>query len=665
MASGGGVVAKAWVEIIPEMSGIQGEITKELSGVDAQVSKAGKSSGSGFSNAFKGAVAGLGTMVAAIGIGDLVNQMVEAADGAQKFASTLSFAGIDDSTIKQLTASTQEYADKTVYDLNDIRNVTAQLAANGVDNYAQLAEAAGNLNAVAGGNASTFQSVGQVMSQTAGSGKLMTENWNQLTDAIPGASGALQDAMREAGAFEGNFREAMENGEISADEFFAAVQKLGMQDVAIEAATSTSTIEGALGNLQASVVGVGAQVVTALTPMLTGAMTGISNFIASVPAALAPVGAAIQTALSGGGTEGVATAITTLITNIGTNLTTGMQTLATQLPIIMQTVLPVVLTGLTSFLTSVVTQLPTILMSLLGLVVAGLTSFVSSIAAQLPVLLPVIAQAALTALNDLVTQLFTQLPTYVGQMVDAAVQLFHGIVDAIPQVIPVVVQGIGDLVRNVLTNLPTYLTQMMAAAVELFNGIVSAIPEVVPAVLDGIASLLQEVWNAITSFDLVGAGQDLIQGLIDGVASMGGALIDAIGGAIGGAIDWAKGMLGIASPSKLFRSFGEYTIEGYVNGVKDMARDAKRAMSRTMGEIIDAGEGELRPLAVATTMDDGIAALAHSSSRLYATAVSEVDGPSDARPIDQTINFNQPMQTPAQVAAMMRRYATYGLAAAR
>ena len=44
----------------------------------------------------------------------------------------------------------------------------------------------------------------------------------------------------------GNFREAMEKGEISADEFNQAIMDLGMTDVAKEAATSTSTIEGAM-----------------------------------------------------------------------------------------------------------------------------------------------------------------------------------------------------------------------------------------------------------------------------------------------------------------------------------------------------------------------------------------------------------------------------------
>ena len=601
-------VGTAYVTVVPRLDkSALSSISRSISSINASDagSKAGKQFSDGFSSkmtaggsAIAGAIGGVASSAVQMlvgAVGDLTGEMVAASDGAQKFASTLSFAGIDTSTIDQLTASTQAYADQTVYDLNDIRNVTAQLAANGVDNYAQLAEAAGNLNAVAGGNASTFQSVGQVMTQTAGSGKLMTENWNQLTDAIPGASGALQDAMRDAGAFEGNFREAMENGEISAGEFFDAVQKLGMQDVAKEAATSTSTIEGAMGNLRASVVGLGSQVISSVTPMLTGAMTEISGFISDIPAKLAPIGNAIQVALSGGGTGDVGTAVTMLVNNFASSLVSGIQGLAAQLPTMMQTVIPIITTGITSLVTSVITQLPTILMSLLGLVVSGITSFVSSIAAQLPVILPQLAQAAMTAINGLVTQLLTNLPTYVGQMVDAAVQLFHGIVDAIPQVIPVVVQGIGDLVRNVLNNLPTFLTQMMEAAVELFTGIVEAIPEVVPAVLDGIASLLQDVWDAITSFDLIGAGQQLIQGFIDGIASMGQSVLDTVGGIASGAIDTVKGWLGIASPSKVFRQIGGYTMEGLAIGLSDGAKSARRAMDAAMRDVY----GGTSPMSVA------------------------------------------------------------------
>ena len=508
---------------------------------------------------------------------DLGSEMVEASDSAQKFASTLSFAGIDDSTIAQLTQSTQEYADKTVYDLSTVRNVTAQLAANGVDNYAQLAEAAGNLNAVAGGNAGTFQSVGQVMTQTAGSGKLLTENWNQLTDAIPGASGALQDAMRDAGAFEGNFREAMENGEISADEFFSAVQKLGMQDVAIQAATSTSTIEGALGNLQASVVGVGSQVVSALTPAITGGMTMLSGFISGIPALVQGVLPAIQQAL-GGDSTALSTVISGLVTQMGTAIQTGITTLTTQLPMLIQQVLPGLLTAAATLLQSFFAQLPTILTGLLGLAITAITTFVSTIGAQLPTIIPQILPAIVNAVAQLITNIITNIPTWLPMIVQAAVSLFQGFVTGIVNSLPSIISTVGQLIQTIITNIPTFLGALLGAAVQLFTGIVQAIPQVVPAVLNGISSLLQDVWNAITSFDLLGAGKDLIQGLIDGILSMGGAVLDAIGGVVDGAIDWAKGLLGIGSPSKLFRQFGDWTMQGLALGIEDGAGDALDAM---------------------------------------------------------------------------------------
>ena len=253
--------------------------------IDKSSTKA--SNGTGKFAAIAGAMGGLvstGISMAIDAISNLSGDIIEASDSAQKFASTLSFAGLDTSTIDQLTASTQKYADQTVYDLSDIRNTTAQLAANGVNGYAELAEAAGNLNAVAGGNADTFRSVGMVLTQTAGAGKLTTENWNQLADAIPGASGKLQEAMKKNGAYTGDFRDAMAKGEITAEEFNKAVMDLGMTDAAKEAATSTQTIEGAMGNLEASVVNVGVQLLDSFKGPLTEAMSALADGIGSLPA---------------------------------------------------------------------------------------------------------------------------------------------------------------------------------------------------------------------------------------------------------------------------------------------------------------------------------------------------------------------------------------------
>lgn len=210
---------------------------------------------------------------------DFGGAVIDMSDSTDKFVSTMNFAGIDTANVEKASKAARDYADRTVYDLSTIQNTTAQLAANGIKDYTGLTEAAGNLNAVAGGNADTFGSVAMVLTQTAGAGKLTTENWNQLADAIPGASGKLQEAMKANGAYTGNFRDAMEKGEISADEFNQAIMQLGMSDVAKEAASSTKTMEGALGNLEAAITGGLTDAFNLIKPAVTGALTEAGNQI--------------------------------------------------------------------------------------------------------------------------------------------------------------------------------------------------------------------------------------------------------------------------------------------------------------------------------------------------------------------------------------------------
>jgi len=182
---------------------------------------------------------------------DLGKEAMTDSDSLDKFKSTMKFSGAGNAEIKKTTAEMKKYADDTVYDLGTVSNTTAQLASNGINNYEGLTEAAGNLNAVAGGNQDTFSSVAMVLTQTAGAGKLTTDNWNQIAAAIPGASGQLQAAMKKNGAYTGNFRDAMAKGQITSDEFNKAIMQLGNKPVAVEAAKSTKTFEGAISNLQA------------------------------------------------------------------------------------------------------------------------------------------------------------------------------------------------------------------------------------------------------------------------------------------------------------------------------------------------------------------------------------------------------------------------------
>ena len=264
MAEAGADLGSAWLNVVPSFNGMKREIAKELGGVDVtgSTSSWGSRLGESLTRGIGGAIEtigkiGLGATAAAVGgigaaLGAYIPEAIKASDATDKFQNTLKFAGVDPGKIKDLTAAAQTYADKTIYDLQDIQSMTSKLAANGVKNFDKLAEAAGNLTAAAGGGKNEFAAFGYAMVQINAAGKLMTQDWNQVANAIPGGAGKIMQALKNMGAYTGDFRDAMSKGKISAEDFNKAIMSLGFDEVAIKAAQSATTFEGAWGNLEAS-----------------------------------------------------------------------------------------------------------------------------------------------------------------------------------------------------------------------------------------------------------------------------------------------------------------------------------------------------------------------------------------------------------------------------
>ena len=264
MAEAGADLGSAWLNVVPSFNGMKREIAKELGGVDVtgSTSSWGSRLGESLTRGIGGAIEtigkiGLGATAAAVGgigaaLGAYIPEAIKASDATDKFQNTLKFAGVDPGKIKDLTAAAQTYADKTIYDLQDIQSMTSKLAANGVKGFDKLAEAAGNLTAAAGGGKNEFAAFGYAMVQVNAAGRLMTQDWNQIANAIPGGAGKIMQALKDMGAYTGDFRDAMAKGKISAEDFNKAITQLGFDEVAIKAAQSATTFEGAWGNLEAS-----------------------------------------------------------------------------------------------------------------------------------------------------------------------------------------------------------------------------------------------------------------------------------------------------------------------------------------------------------------------------------------------------------------------------
>nr|UVX45671.1 MAG: hypothetical protein [Bacteriophage sp.] len=546
----------------------------------------GKSStGLGKLSAVAGAVGGLvstGVSMAVDAISNLSGDIIEASDSAQKFASTLSFAGLDTSTIDQLTERTQKYADQTVYDLSDIRNTTAQLAANGVDNYANLAEAAGNLNAVAGGNADTFRSVGMVLTQTAGAGKLTTENWNQLSDAIPGASGKLQEAMKKNGAYTGDFRDAMAKGEISAEEFNQAILDLGMTDAAKEAATSTSTIEGAMGNLEASVVNVGMQILDSFKGPATQGISMLAEGIGGLPQAFNSMMGSMMPALQKIGSVMQASFVP-VGQAISGKLLPALQPFMQALQNLGSAILPI-LDAAFQALMPVLGSLLAGLAQVGGTIMSTITPVINNLAAVFQTVLPVIQQQFQiwgTELQNVINAVFP----FIQTVVTTVMNIINGIITTVLAALQGDWNGVWTGIQNIAVRVWNGIQNIVTAGMNTISGVVSAVMNALSSTWSGIwntvKSLASNAWNGITNavrdgvntvantvsgiggkikgaFSnagswLVSAGNNIIQGLINGIKGAIGNAVAAVKNAASSIVNAAKSALGIHSPSRVFR----------------------------------------------------------------------------------------------------------------
>lgn len=588
-----------------------------LGNVDKSASKS--SSGLGKFGAAAGAVGGLvssGIGMAVDAIGDLTGDIIEASDSADKFKSTLNFSGLDTGTIDALTASTQTYADQTVYSISDIRNVTAQLAANGVQGFDKLAEAAGNLNAVAGGNAETFSSVGMVLTQTAGAGKLTTENWNQLADAIPGASGKLQEAMLKNGAYTGNFRDAMEKGEISAEEFNQAIMDLGMTDAAKEAATSTSTIEGAMGNLEASVVGVGTTILdqfkgplTSGISMLAQGISGLSGVFTGLVQTIGPILSQIGTTFQ--------TAFQPVVEIVQSQLLPALQPLMSALQNLGNAIMPII-TAAIQTIAPVLSTLVSNIGQTMSVIATAVTPVINNIASLIQAVLPAI-QSAFQICGTYIQGVINAVFPFIQTVVTSVINVINEIITTVLAAINGDWSGVWEGIKNIASSVWNGIQSIVSGAINAVSGVISrvlnGISGIFSNVWNGIKGAVSNAWSGITSavssgvssmmnfitsipsrimgvFSgagswLLSAGKNIIQGLINGIKNAIGGAISAVKDAVGGIIDGAKSLLGIASPSKVFdREIGRMIPAGLGRGVSENERAATRPVEDMVNSLL-------------------------------------------------------------------------------
>ncbi len=205
--------------------------------------------------------------------------------------------------------------------------------------------------------------------------------------------------------------------------------------------------------------------------------------------------------------------------------------------------------------------LPEILKLGLDLIV----SLALGIAESLPTLIPTLVSTILMIVNTLTNP--DMLSKILGAALVLVVNLAYGLMDAIPQLVDAALDVIDNLVVFLLD--PENIAKLLNAAahivIALGSGIISALPRLLTSTHTLVAKVIQNIINT----NWANVGKNIVDGIYTGISNAWKNLKEWFTSLFGDLIGIAKKILGIASPSKVFKKIGGFTAEGFGVGFED------------------------------------------------------------------------------------------------
>lgn len=476
-----------------------------------------------------------------------------------------------------------------------------------------------------------------------------------LADAINWASEA---AVQQGVALSGNqdaidaYNSALESGATQEDAFNAALSACNTEQeraqlitdtlngVYAEAGTqyqqtnadviayrqSQSDLTAAMSSLGQAFMPIVTGLTNVATMLLSGVQPAVQWFVTNLPI-IAPVLAGIATTIG----------LLAVVLNASTIATTA-QTVATNAAAAAQGILNAVMNA---------NPIALIVVLIAGLVVAiiglwnnseAFRNFVTSAFQQ-------IQQVAQVVIDAIVNFFTVTVPNAIGIVIGFFQNLWNSIVSVFNGALSTVSGFVSSVVSFFTVSVPNAVSNMLSAAGRIPGQIASFLGNAVSSAASFVGNFASKAIQAASQFvsgivgglaglpgQVVSIGSNIVQGIWSGISGAAGWLMDQISGFADNVVSGIKGFFGIASPSKVMRDeVGKYLAEGVAVGWEK--NDPMASIERDLSV--------------------GVSRLS-----VQAQALEGAGGTTNY----QTVNFNQPVESPDQVARTMRLQQRYGLA---
>ena len=539
-------LAKAYVQIIPSSQGLSGELEKII-GNEAE--SAGKSGGIKLGNALGTGMKAAGATIAAAGaaVAGMTSSFISASGAAAEYGDNIDKMsqkmGISAEAYQEWDAVMQ-HSGTSIEALKPSMKTLAQQAEKGSDAFEKLGisqEEVANLSqedlfakVITG-----LQGMEEGTERTALTAQLLGRGATEL-GALLNTSAEETQAMRDR------------------------VHELGgvMSDEAVKAAAA---YQDQLQDMQTAFSGLSRNLMSEFLPDMTNVMSGLTEiFVGNGDSGLALINEGISSMVSG------ITEKLPQITEIGIKI---LESLASA---ILENLPKIMSAGM-----EIVTELAKYIMDSLPMIIQTGMQIIVELALGIAQALPDLIPAALEAIIEFCMALIDN----IDLLIDAAAQLIIGLAEGIIKCIPVLVEKAPIIVSKLVQALIKLAPELLKVASQLISTLAKGVVTYVATLLNAGKTIMTNLFNTLRSFSFSDIGSNIIQGIKNGISNAWNNLVSWFKGLFGDLVQIAKDILGIASPSKVFMQIGEYTTEGFDEGMKDFGVGAMEDVQNAMDEI--------------------------------------------------------------------------------
>lgn len=246
--------------------------------------------------------------------------------------------------------------------------------------------------------------------------------------------------------------------------------------------------------------------------------------------------------------------------------------------------------------------------------------------------LPDLMDAGVNALLSLVMALTR--PDTLSNIINAGIKVLLALIEGIVKCIPKLLEAAPVIIKNLVAAIIKSTPQLVEAAIEILGQLAKFMLVNFALLASAVPKLFSNLVNCFKEMDWGNIGKNIVDGIWNGISAGWSWLTDSVKNLAGNLFNAAKNALGIHSPSTKFKYLGEMCVAGFDEGIEDlMNADGMTQNVKASLSTVQAG--------------------------LNGGAVNrQVSGSGN---FNQTININQPIAGPDELARAVRVESKYGL----